>query len=545
MFGQIDEIKNLAFKYSKEQLGRMAQMGMIDPQKAMLAGMMRDRVSKEDSKPPTTTVAQDVLAPQQQQPQMGMQQPQQPQPQQMGMPPQAAPQAPVQMAATGGITSLPVHEQDYAGGGIVAFADGGDTDDGVARFGVGGTADLMRQQVMDEYGLFAERATPEQITAAQNKQQLQQRAEQLKSEMLYGRPNDATKTEYANIVKQLNQPAVVPAPNQTDAETARLARQNSSTTNPFYTPPAPAPAPKVDKPAANKSANVGGPRLPALTEPSGKIEVEKYNPKPVQELDEITKEQREAYIKAGYDPDMYKKFGEKDEAKRKDFGTRKEQAKGEFLMNLGVGLMGAKRGREFEALGAGAKEGLASFKDAMKDVRAAEEKLDERLRTYEIADNQAKKTGTDAAIAKRDSQRALAEAAESKFVDAKNAARAEEAKVQANLFGTKMQADTSRYVAQLQAATQRDYTAALKAQGLDVQRQKVLIDAAGDYIAKNADKPAYLDKPDLLQAHAIAFSKRLAAEMGVTIPGGGTQTIAPAPTKDFYKKTYGIDLTGG
>ena len=132
MFGQIEEIKNLAFKYSKEQLGRMAQMGMIEPQKAMMAGMMRDRVAKEDTKPPTTTVVQDVLAPQQQQ--MGMQQPQQPQPQQMGMPQQAAPQEPTQMAATGGITSLPVHEQDYAGGGIVAFADGGDTDDGVARY---------------------------------------------------------------------------------------------------------------------------------------------------------------------------------------------------------------------------------------------------------------------------------------------------------------------------------------------------------------------------------------------------------------------------
>ena len=135
MFKEIDVIKDLALKYSKPQLGRMAQLGMIEPQKAMMAGMMRDRIAKEDAKPPTATVAQDVL---------GLQPPQQqPQPQQMGMPqmaqaqgqPQEAPQpqmgmpqseqppmGPTQMAATGGLTSISIESQDYAGGGIVAFA---------------------------------------------------------------------------------------------------------------------------------------------------------------------------------------------------------------------------------------------------------------------------------------------------------------------------------------------------------------------------------------------------------------------------------------
>jgi len=36
-----------------------------------------------------------------------------------------------------------------------------------------------------------------------------------------------------------------------------------------------------------------------------------------------------------------------------------------------------------------------------------------------------------------------------------------------------------------------------------------------------------MGKPELLQADAIAFSKRLAAEMGVTVPGGGNQTVTP------------------
>ena len=74
----IQEIQALALKYSKPQLASMAQSGLIDTQKAVLAAMMRDRISKEDAKPPTTTVAQDV---------MGLQPPQMAQqgmPQQMG-----------------------------------------------------------------------------------------------------------------------------------------------------------------------------------------------------------------------------------------------------------------------------------------------------------------------------------------------------------------------------------------------------------------------------------------------------------------------------
>lgn len=125
----IQEIQTLALKYSKPQLASMAQSGLIDTQKAVLAAMMRDRISKEDAKPPTTTVAQDVMG---MQPQGMPQQPQQMaqaalQARQMGAPAAPVPETPVQMAATGGLTSIPIKTEDYAGGGIVAFAKGGDT----------------------------------------------------------------------------------------------------------------------------------------------------------------------------------------------------------------------------------------------------------------------------------------------------------------------------------------------------------------------------------------------------------------------------------
>lgn len=122
----ISKIETLATKYSKPQLANMAQMGLIAPTEAVMAGMMIDRIMAENMKPPTTTVADDVLAP----PQMAMQsmppQGAPPQVEQMGMPPEVAPEEPTQMAASGGLASLPSGDVgNYAGGGMVAFARGG------------------------------------------------------------------------------------------------------------------------------------------------------------------------------------------------------------------------------------------------------------------------------------------------------------------------------------------------------------------------------------------------------------------------------------
>jgi uncharacterized protein YegP (UPF0339 family) len=129
---RIDEIRKLATEYDKQKLAQMVQMGLVEPQKAVMAGMMIDRIAKSAMQPPQTTVAQDVLGmaptanqmpPQGQMPPEAMQ----------GQPPQMQP--PPQMAADGGImgmlpysdgvAALPTNIPDYAGGGIIAFADRG------------------------------------------------------------------------------------------------------------------------------------------------------------------------------------------------------------------------------------------------------------------------------------------------------------------------------------------------------------------------------------------------------------------------------------
>jgi len=131
--------EKVAAKYGgdKRKIGEAAQMGLVNPTVAVMAGMFIDRMRNAAiaEQKPSTTVAQDVLAPPVQMAQAGL-----------GATPQAqtAPQmprqAPTQMAAApsqtvpmaeGGLTALPVDEDmfpdEYAGGGIVAFEEGGPT----------------------------------------------------------------------------------------------------------------------------------------------------------------------------------------------------------------------------------------------------------------------------------------------------------------------------------------------------------------------------------------------------------------------------------
>ena len=115
----------------KQKIMQAAQMGVVDPTAAVLAGMFTDRIrtaqTAEQAAPPT--VAQEVFAPPAPPP---MQAP----PQMQGAPGTGAPpMVPPQMAPqAGGLEALPVSEAMFpegevgmAGGGMVSFAAGGGT----------------------------------------------------------------------------------------------------------------------------------------------------------------------------------------------------------------------------------------------------------------------------------------------------------------------------------------------------------------------------------------------------------------------------------
>jgi hypothetical protein len=113
----------------KQRIAQAAQMGLIDPTSAVMAGMFIDRMrsAAQTEQAPQQTVAQATFAPQgpvkggyvPQAAQMGAQMPQQ-------MPQQMPPQQPMPQMAEGGLLMLSIPDDDYAVGGLVSFSDGGD-----------------------------------------------------------------------------------------------------------------------------------------------------------------------------------------------------------------------------------------------------------------------------------------------------------------------------------------------------------------------------------------------------------------------------------
>jgi hypothetical protein len=122
---------------NKQRIAQAMQMGLLDPTAGTLAGMFIDRMrgAAQQEGAPQQTVAQQVFAPPQMtSPPMG--QPQMQMPQGLGQPQIPMPQeTPPMGMAGGGLTALPLPESmfdepaDYAGGGIVAFAQGGEAEE--------------------------------------------------------------------------------------------------------------------------------------------------------------------------------------------------------------------------------------------------------------------------------------------------------------------------------------------------------------------------------------------------------------------------------
>ena len=253
---RIDNIRELATKYSKPELGNMVRMGMVSPQEALMAGMMIDRIAKSAMQPPQTTVAEDVLG-QQQAPQGMM----------------AAPGAPPPSA---GVAGLPSNLQNMAGGGIVAFADGG---------------------------------TPEDMVRASR---------------------------------------------AADAALAGMSSQDG------------------------------------LTLPGG-FKFREYAPQqPTDIKTEIGKE-REALQEAGVDLDLYKRMREEESGRKEELSKRREEAKGEALLMAGLGLMGARKGQEFQALSEVGRQAVQQYSGALREIRDTEKDIKKTQRELMFAEDRAKR----------------------------------------------------------------------------------------------------------------------------------------------------------
>jgi hypothetical protein len=367
----------------------MVQMGVVGPQEAVMAGMMIDRIAKSAMTPPQSTVAQDVLgmAPTAAQGQMPPQMPQG----------QMPPQMPPQMAANGGlmgmlpqsdgVAALPSGLHNMAGGGIVAFADGGD---------IPGYADR---------GLTTSEPQPTYL------------------------------------------------PNNIDFEKGNV---------PVYRTEA---------------------------------------PKEVT-LSSAAEQRKAADTQAGLDPKFYENLKTDVLKDKEDFAKQKDEAKGMAALQFGLGLMGARKGQEFQAASAAGQQALAQYGSTLKDIKASEKEMKKDLRQLTMAEQAYKQSNSDKDLAKVDMYQNKLQESKENYTKALN--KGVEGKL--DLFKAKTQAETQLKTAQigkegtLGAATisARSHE---KVAGMPGDQQKMLMAIQAAEAKKNPDNP-----PSLLDVHTAVHS---------------------------------------
>ncbi len=451
----IQEIQALATGYSKEQLRRMAQRGLIDPTKAVMAGMMIDRIQQQNMQPPQQTVAEEV----------------------MGAAPPPAPPAPEGAPSApppGGIAGLPSNlPPQMAGGGIVAFADGGDTegyaDGGAVRFDKGGSAGIIdvvdpnwtssksfkRNYTNDDkFAILAEQLA--QLTAAERQAQgldkvrIQKDIAELQSTMRGIKAGPAARS----LVDQ------IPLPSAGAAEPPRSVAPSAAKTStlpnePVYTPegvllsgeapteaavrkaplgkpyepslirdilegrpnvqiapprkeekkaepapaPAPAPAPKAAEKEVPKEKAEMGPARPSA-EQRLENQLAGLSGKAGKELtpDEVLDEQDKMFARLGVNKDFFTNLRKDYESTRGKFQDRADKAAGHALMMFGAGLMGARQGEFFSTASKAAQQSLMMYMSSMDKISEQEEKLNKDLRDLSASEEQYKRSRATSAL---------------------------------------------------------------------------------------------------------------------------------------------------
>lgn len=322
----IQEIQALATKYSKPQLQKMAQMGLIDPTKAVMAGMMIDRIQKQNMQMPQQTVADEVLGQQQQM---------------------------MQQQAQPGVTALPSGlPEQMAGGGIVAFADGGD---------VPGYADGELVSAEDTFrrGLAS---LPEAVAR-----------------------------EVPTAAPPARQPVVMP----------------------------------------------GGYTLRDYKMPEERTFAG--------ELKRLQEEERLAGIDTG---ELIRSMREEEKARREELKGRRDQAKGEALMMAGFGLLGARRGKEFEALSTAGRQALMQYSGTMKEIRDTERDITKAERDLLMAEDRLKRDQSGKARERVNRYEEQLQALEQRRVDQENKALEKSSELYITKYGVDENAKRALEVAE-------------------------------------------------------------------------------------------------
>lgn len=314
---------------------------------------MREQAMKQA---PTTTVAQDLAQ---------IQQPPQPQAQQMSQQPQAAPQAPRVNAgimaapqARGSLAAQDVEPVGMAGGGMVAFAGGGDVqrfqNTGlVGEFDVGIGPDIERRR----------RLTNEEVNAIADALRAQGRNLDIGTmkdiqEGRIGMPSAPISTR----------PVVQTAPSPAALQTPAVPMAAPAVAS------AAAPMPRLNLPSAPQPYQHKDIEVPYQTQATRLLAN-------LEAMKEQTPEERAAARTRG--AEAYQQavpfrmgFMEQEIANRgKALEGRRDSNINEAIMQAGLGIMGSKSPRFLQAAGEAGASGLNAYRQGLKEIREGEREL--------------------------------------------------------------------------------------------------------------------------------------------------------------------------
>jgi len=417
-----------------QRLKMDAAAGKIDPTTALMAMMTIQRIVAANTQPPSgTTVAQDT----------GMAPPPQP----MGMS-AMAPQAPVGMAYGGqvavsnnqvpspamerGISGLPVPDNmfDYADGGMVAFAGGGDVqrfqNQGAVRLGqpsdlrlAGFTWDQLPVEDSGMYGPMT-RGISELFSRPMNQRKKRD-------------PNTGEYITYSEFIERAAQPQRGTMPQNMSSDMQKYLQQFERGRETMTAPPGADATgrPKID-PFANRTADQGQtqankdavkqavattglsstvPSLPfvgsgqtgdfaASPEERARSLVNVAGlPKPEAITDEAALERiRTIEEKSGVDPKFFEKIQGRIDSMKEEAKTDKKEAANMRLLEAGLGILGGSSPYAFVNIGKGASEAVKGFGQDLKDYQKARRELDKSEMELRSAEQTAARTKSAAAL---------------------------------------------------------------------------------------------------------------------------------------------------
>lgn len=275
-----------------------------------------------------------------------------------------------QMMDEGGIDQLPIEAPEFAGGGIVAFEDGGQ----VQRFQNQGLVsdDMMLEQAI---------------------QMMVQKDPSFNTSLLRQAIADASPEQRKRLIAQISdresakfmrQGQGVPgvntgiSPADMDREAAKFARQGQGVpgADTGIAPPMDEEVPVA--PSGRSQMDIGSlvNQATQLTDALG------IGPRPdefVPTIEQAGKQTTELLQKSGYDEGLLKRMGQDIAKQREGLEADRSEAKAYRLIEAGLGIMSGTSANAFENIGKGATPALKGLASDIKEIKKAE-------REYQLAE---------------------------------------------------------------------------------------------------------------------------------------------------------------